>query len=854
MLLEEMFEKYGAELVSRELEVEAKFKFMGQEASRREYEFAKTDENGGVLQTQLGQKFLGHEFVNVQNGIKVFFETCLKPHRGTKPAYTLIVSDIYDLYDEDEKLELYGVITLSVFSTLLNGVMRKECQHSNLCQIIAKELFDEVKLKAYLNVSMKKESVLKGIEERVRGLYRRSYALARMGHENFTYNTWNREDSLQLAASLIQVVLATSNYFEEVLRNNLLEIQPSQFLLDAWQKNEDKIIDNAYRLCPTVLPPRDWENYFEGGYYGELRPTSKLLRLHRQQDVFAKNYMSMLNQLELAEVRKAINAIQATPWKINTRVLDVLQVLVKRGGGVAGVPTLEQGEPPSVLPEEYTEEQLAKHKKRLAGWYRSETRRKSLCLRAISALRTAEEFRNDKAIYFPCNMDFRGRVYPIPSFSFQGDDVNKSLIEFANPPQVENTATAYKWLLVQGANLAGVDKVSFDDRIAWVKEHHEQIMSCASEPLGDLWWSLQDSPCQFLAWVFEYQRAMEYMSNNNNSLKGFLTGMNVAFDGTCSGLQHFSAILRDPIGGEAVNLIPTDKPSDIYGIVAGKVNEVLKEDARTGTLDEMLTTKDGNSYKKYGTRTLAQQWLAFEVTRKVTKRSVMTLAYGSKEYGFRDQVHIDTIQPDIDEKGELSIFAETNYQAAGYMAKLIWGAVGTTVVKAVEGMKWLQDCARLVTKSKQVVSWGTPAGLLIQQSYMTTSSKSFMVRCAGKRIRLYNNALSGDIDKRSQASGIAPNFIHSMDACHLQLTVCACVDKGINHFSMIHDSYGAPLAQAQVMFDTVRESFVKMYTDNDVLDQFRADMSLLTTTNLPRPPKQGTLDLNLVLKSDYIFS
>ena len=83
----------------------------------------------------------------------------------------------------------------------------------------------------------------------------------------------------------------------------------------------------------------------------------------------------------------------------------------------------------------------------------------------------------------------------------------------------------------------------------------------------------------------------------------------------------------------------------------------------------------------------------------------MTLAYGSKEYGFRDQILVDTIQPDIDAKAEASIFADSKNQAARYLAKLVWDAVGTTVVKAVEGMKWLQDCAKAVTKDKQVVSW-----------------------------------------------------------------------------------------------------------------------------------------------------
>uniref|UniRef100_UPI002FBEC18E DNA-directed RNA polymerase n=1 Tax=Escherichia coli TaxID=562 RepID=UPI002FBEC18E len=50
----------------------------------------------------------------------------------------------------------------------------------------------------------------------------------------------------------------------------------------------------------------------------------------------------------------------------------------------------------------------------------------------------------------------------------------------------------------------------------------------------------------------------------------------LAFDGSCSGIQHFSAMLRDEVGGLAVNLLPSETVQDIYGIVAKKVNEILQ--------------------------------------------------------------------------------------------------------------------------------------------------------------------------------------------------------------------------------------------------------------------------------------
>lgn len=503
---------------------------------------------------------------------------------------------------------------------------------------------------------------------------------------------------------------------------------------------------------------------------------------------------------------------------------------------------------PMVLPEEPTEEQLKEYRKVMVGYYKDETSRKSLALRAIGNIKTAEEFSKYDKIYFPCNMDFRGRVYPLPSFSFQGDDLNKGLILFADAPACEDMEDI-NWLAVHGANLAGVDKVSYDDRIQWIIDNELEILASALDPLANTFWMNQDEPCQFLAFCFEWQ-AWKQWEIEHGSPKGFVSGIPVAFDGTCSGLQHFSAILRDPVGGAAVNLLPSDKPNDIYGVVAVKVNAAIDEDLQIGTLDDVVDTKI-----KFGTKTLAQLWRMYGVTRKVTKRSVMTLAYGSKEYGFRDQIFEDIIKKDMQEQKDASVFTDENcWQASAYMAKLIWNAVRTTVVAAVDGMKWLQDCAKLVTKKGQVVTWTTPMGLPVQQSYMECESKKIQLRCAGKVIRLYGLNITGNIDKRAQAQGVAPNFIHSMDASHLQLTVCIAVKLGIRHFAMIHDSYGSPVAQANTMYKAVRQSFIEMYTEQDVLENFKNDMLKLSDTSLPALPKRGDLKLDEIANSKYIFS
>lgn len=66
-----------------------------------------------------------------------------------------------------------------------------------------------------------------------------------------------------------------------------------------------------------------------------------------------------------------------------------------------------------------------------------ENRRKGRSLRAILILKLAQEFSKYDEIYFPMNIDFRGRVYPLPTgLNPQGDDMTKGLLQYANPVPV----------------------------------------------------------------------------------------------------------------------------------------------------------------------------------------------------------------------------------------------------------------------------------------------------------------------------------------------------------------------------------------------------------------------------------
>ncbi len=98
--------------------------------------------------------------------------------------------------------------------------------------------------------------------------------------------------------------------------------------------------------------------------------------------------------------------------------------------------------------------------------------------------------------------------------------------------------------------------------------------------------------------------------------------------------------------------------------------------------------------------------------------------------------------------------------------------------------------------------------------------------------------------KGKQSQGASPNAIHSLDAAHLAMTVDRC-DFPV---TTIHDSFGCLLADMPVLFKTVRETFVELY-QADPLSSLMKDLGCnINDVDI------GTLDISLVLESEYAFS
>jgi DNA-directed RNA polymerase, mitochondrial len=677
-----------------------------------------------------------------------------------------------------------------------------------------------------------------------------------------TDQEWNASERVHVGTRLIELVIEHTGLVEvntyKQGKRFVQTLVASPTAVDWVNRANETMGALSPVYEPMVVPPKAWSTPFDGGYLTSEIPAYRLIKT-RESD-----YIKSLEGVEMPIVYGSINALQNTAWAINRDIYGVMMAFFEMGQEVAGIPS-EEGKPLPIKPLDIAENDAARLKYRIEAGrvHRANIGARGSRLAVGLSLATAGKFSKYDRIYFPYQLDFRGRIYAVPHLNPQGSDTVKALIHFADGKPLGEEGM--KWLAVHGANLAGNDKVPFADRVRWVLDNEEEIVACANDPFSNHGWRSEiggqkiDKPWQFLAFAMEWRGVCEQGED-------YVSRLPIALDGSCSGLQHFSAMLRDPIGGAAVNLVPQDKPADVYAAIAARVNERLKVDAVEGTDDtEEVRNGDQSVRVRLGTRTLATMWLKFGVNRKTCKRPTMTLSYGSSQYGFAEQLREDILLPAMEaatnltgeiDKDRFPFGEDGHFGASIYLASLIYEACTKVLVAATEAMSWLQQVAKIAAKDNKPLRWTTPVGLPVVVAYR--DKKPYEIRTSFLGKTRYATAYSEmkELDKRKQAQGISPNLVHSCDAAHMMLTVLRAEQKGITNFAMIHDSFGTLAADTPTLFDTIRESMVEMYDVCDVLEQFLEEVKgqMPEDTEFPPVPAKGSLDLAGVLASPFAFA
>lgn len=550
-------------------------------------------------------------------------------------------------------------------------------------------------------------------------------------------------------------------------------------------------------------------------------------------------YLNKLRSFDMSKEYKCLNGLQDTAWKINVPVFEIIRQVWDSGESWGDLPARDdlplEEYPFDVAPKELSETDRIRFKawsRRRGAVHTFNSQSMSKRVQVERSLQMAEDFIKYPEFYYIWQSDFRGRKYPMSSFlTPQSADYSKALITFAKGVPINNRKDA-EWLAIHGANVYGNDKVSIADRVTWAWDNMDKVLATAEDPLGHNWWVEFDKPFQGLAWCFEFA---EYLKQGS----GFYTHLPCQADGSANGLQHLSAMLRDERGGAAVNLLPFGLPADIYQDVADAALEMVRAD---------LEGEDTEN------RELARKWMEFGIDRSITKRPVMITPYSGTQHACR--AYIEEVMREKIAKGKEDIFRDGLFKASVYLSSYVWSAISEVIVSARTAMDFIKDISGKYTEAGKHMQWITPTGMLVEQQYLDQSDHLVKSRVDGNIIKLkMTKDIADTVNKKRTRLGSSPNFIHSMDAAALTLTVNSCLDKGLDSFAMVHDSFGTHSPDMPVMSDVLREEFVLMYIEHDVLEELRDHASnVLGTTDLPKIPDKGSLKIADVLDSEYFFA
>jgi len=661
---------------------------------------------------------------------------------------------------------------------------------------------------------------------------RRLVANHRVKQAGFVWKWWTPTEKLHLGMACIEVFRKATGLIDieamyERGNKKCSYIVASSITAD-WIEKYDKFNEQLNpTLMPMVEPPKVWKdgNPYGGGYGDGVFSERPCIVKTRN-----RAFKRLIENHSMPVVYEAINRMQGTKWIINKKLLDIVCHFWDNGYTANNVlPNSNLMEIPT-KPLDIADNSDARKawKRQAAKVYEFNAKNKSKRLQVARTVTLAKKLQDAEAIYFPYQIDFRGRVYALPYFlTPQGTDLARGLLIFKEGKKLDETAWAY--LKLHGANCYGLDKAPLEERIGWVDENKKAILSTAKDPLGNVdFWSAADEPWQFLAWVFEFGEAVE---------KGgkFVSRLPISLDASNNGLQILSLLMRDTDGAEATNCLPSTHPRDIYADVAHRVIEKLKE-------------KDDS---------LARAWLQFGITRKTTKRPVMILPYGGTYTACR--IYLEEW---LDEELLKRSFPAdvTSFRACVYLTPIVWASIKEVVGKAQECMGWFQQVARACCKAKIDIRWVTPSGFPVVQDYPKSLTKMVKSTLAGK-VRYHKLAVDQrKMSMRRQVNGISPNYVHSLDSACLHQTVFDLPE--IKNFAMIHDSFGVVAADAKSMAETLRKVYAKIFREN-LLNKFREEINkYIEGANkmkrhsciLPPLPKLGDLDVSKLELSNYFFS
>ena len=696
----------------------------------------------------------------------------------------------------------------------------------------------------------------------------------RLKRDGVKIEEWENDTEIDVAIEL----------FAELMNLDILEEYEKEGIFNNYRFSEDfgKKSKEIYKSIllhappsfePMIVPPTPRSTIDDGGFLKDSNSSPRFdLCIMKAKTKRDRVNIESLRETFSPLLIQAINIIQDTKWQINSDLLNDIEIRLallegeakeqirelekkkkKRYSHFIELKTKLKGQKELLEEMGFPEEKI---NEKLLEKYREQKRAKEAHLDILTQIGTiegeinidrltlekAQKYAKYSEIYFVWQVDFRGRAYPAqPLLNPQGDDLAKSLLRFADRKPLVDSGE--KWFKIHGANLYGEDKISFDDRVKWVDEHRDDILDIfdSTDRFESQFLQKADKPYGFLAFAYEYR---EFIRDPDN----FRSALPIAMDGSNNGFQHITALLRDKKGALKVNVLPSKDqktPNDIYKDVAIKTKELIDDE------DEYIIKKDKTEIK------IDKEYIDEiypEITRDLTKKNVMTEVYGAGDDAKLSQID-DYLDDKLQEKLQWSEGIVDSVSI--YLRDKIAEAMRLELSSSGIYKKWMKAIARNVTKQNSELRWKTPIiGLEVIQEEFETKKDKISTKYNGKKNSMQIRIPTDKIDKREQSKGIAPNFIHSLDATHLFLTVLESHRNNIDSFATIHDSFGTHACDVDRLLEAIKKTFIEMYSI-DILADLKDHIEREYNVELKDIKYEGSVedfDLESVRDSLYIFS
>ena len=646
-------------------------------------------------------------------------------------------------------------------------------------------------------------------------------------------------------------------------------------LSETFKKRSKTIYNSMLKYLPPsyepmIVPPTNWTAIDNGGFLKDENSSPKY-DLFIMKTTTKNDKQNLLARKEnfSQKLLEAVNIIQQTKWQINSdvykdfenyykttkeknkTVLKELKKEIQATNNTLKETKIKLKAQKEVLESMALENELIEEKLSVVKQEIYHTEKKLLELQKQQRklegdenikekiLTKAKKYLQYDEIYFVWQIDFRGRVYPVqPLLNPQGEDFAKSLLRFASKkPLKENGAY---WFKVHGANVYGEDKLSFDERVAWIDTHKDNILSIFNyeNKFESEFLQKADKPFSFLAFAYEYR---DFVQNP----KEFRSALPIAMDGSNNGFQHITALLRDKKGAQKVNVLPTPqqtKPNDIYKDIAVATQGLIDQD-KTYQIDKNSALEPHYVEEIYP-----------EITRSFTKKNVMTEVYGAGKDAKLTQ-NKEYIKNKLNHKLQWS--EEEIDKVAKYVTKKIAQAMKKELSSSSVYKKWMKQIANKVAKQNKPLKWKTPfIELEVLQEDFELKEDRIATKYNGKKRTIQIKIATDKISQKELSKGIAPNFIHSLDATHLFLTLLEAKEQGLDSFATIHDSFGTHACDIDKLNKAIRDTFVQMF-QYDILKHFKEDIEQTYSIELEPIAYQGSREnfhIKDIYKSDYFFS